>query len=232
MEEPGVSLLSGQADGLGRAAPSDSESAVVLSQRETTSPGPPVVLGPKILPGHGERLQITDQETRLALLDACETQGQDQETALVAVRPPGGCEAEAMAVGGSQLVQAEAVAVHGSQRVHTEASAVGSDGTLRGLGLETEYELIRIRSLVEHLADRLEKVEEAKAGSFGSASSGRYGWVDHQALNQELTRQARVRELEAQTKGSHLISQFFYWISGIHGLQGSLPSSSAIAFLA
>ena len=56
-----------------------------------------------------------------------------------------------------------------------------------------------MRSLVEHLAGRLERVECDRAASFGSASSGKYGWVDHQSLDRELARhaQAAARELEA-----------------------------------
>ena len=62
---------------------------------------------------------------------------------------------------------------------------------------ETQFELIRMRSLVEHLADRIERFEGERPGSFGSASSGRLGWVDHVALDRELARQSQFRELEA-----------------------------------
>ena len=70
----------------------------------------------------------------------------------------------------------------------------------REVPVETELELAQMRSLVEHLVDRIERVEADKAASFGSASSGRLGWVDHQALDRELARQAQRRELEAFTQ--------------------------------
>ena len=70
---------------------------------------------------------------------------------------------------------------------------------------DTEFELIRMRSLVEHLADRLEKVEGGRAASFGSASSGRLGWVDHVALEAELSRQSQTREVEAFRQGDRTV---------------------------
>ena len=41
------------------------------------------------------------------------------------------------------------------QPAQTEVSAFGSDATARGVGLETEFELIRMRSLVESFVERL-----------------------------------------------------------------------------
>ena len=99
------------------------------------------------------------------------------------------------------------------------AVAVQSDAASRevvggaavGVNEEAEFELLRMRSLVEHLQERLDRVEGDRNGSFGSASSGRMGWVDHQALDRELARQARAREFEAYgLRGSEIdsISRF------------------------
>ena len=75
--------------------------------------------------------------------------------------------------------------------------AVPPEVDMRATASDTEFELIRMKSLIEHLNDRLERVEAEKGGSFGSASSGRLGWVDHQALDREFARQAHLQELQA-----------------------------------
>ena len=59
-------------------------------------------------------------------------------------------------------------------------------------------ELIRMKSLVEHLTERLERVEEGR--SFDSASSGRFGYVDQVALNRHFA-QLEAREARAQGLG-------------------------------
>ena len=74
-----------------------------------------------------------------------------------------------------------------------------SVGQRENVAADADLELVRMRSLVEHLVDRLEKVEGDRA-SFGSASSGKLGWVDFQALDRELAKQSQMRELEAFTQ--------------------------------
>ena len=58
-----------------------------------------------------------------------------------------------------------------------------------------------MRSLVEHLTARLERVEEGR--SFGSASSGRYGYVDHEALERYFAivegRDSRAQGMEGRS---------------------------------
>ena len=86
-------------------------------------------------------------------------------------------------------------------RVPAERAEIGAVERKLEARLETELELTRMRSLVEHLTDRLDRVECERAASVGSASSGKLGWVDYQALDRELARQAQQREIEAFRQG-------------------------------
>ena len=178
---------------------------------EATSLGPAVALGPGHLSGDRQVLNSRNLRPALVLVrfPLAPTLQEETPTGSLALalaqqqRGTGDVDREAIQAmvqaggtssAGRELVPSDVGHVGESQPVQTEASAYGSEATARGVGLETEFELIRMR-------DRLEKIEEGKTGSFGSASSGRLGWVDHQALSRELARQAEVRESEAQKNG-------------------------------
>ena len=85
------------------------------------------------------------------------------------------------------------------RRREEHVSRAASSNLVQALGFETEdptLELVRMRSLVGHLGERLEKVEEGR--SFDSASSGRLGYVDHVALSKHL---AQLEATEARAQG-------------------------------
>ena len=78
------------------------------------------------------------------------------------------------------------------------ADVVHSNSALGNLGPEDQtIELVRMRSLVEHLTERLERIEEGR--SFGSASSGRFGYVDQVALERHFAQvEARNQSVQGQ----------------------------------